>query len=139
MKAHKPDCRVVCIDTWTASNKSLWVNPKFRQTYSRRNGFPTVYWQFLANVIHAGHRDTILPLPVTGLCGAEILRHFIRSSPTLFTSMRRHSLDDVALDLRSIFGPWFVPGGFMVGDDYTDGWPGVTRRSLNSVPPTGCA
>jgi predicted O-methyltransferase YrrM len=122
-KAHKPDCRVVCIDTWTASNKALWVNPKFRETYGRRNGFPTVYWQFLANVIHAGHRDTILPLPVTGLCGAEILQHY-RVVADLIYIDAGHSLDDVSIDLRR-YWPLLRPGGFMIGDDYTDAWPGV--------------
>jgi predicted O-methyltransferase YrrM len=122
-KAHKPDFRLVCIDTWTASNKSLWVQPKWRATYSCRNGFPTVYWQFLANVVRAGHSDAILPLPVTASCGAEILRHYGVFADLIYVDAG-HSLDDVAGDLRQ-YWPLLRPGGYLLGDDYTDAWPGV--------------
>lgn len=122
-KAHRPDCRIVCIDTWTASNRTLWTQPNLRETYGRKNGFPTVYWQFLANVIRTGHSDVILPLPVTSSCGAEILAHYQVQADLIYIDAG-HSLDDVALDLKQ-YWPLVRPGGIMFGDDYTEYWPGV--------------
>lgn len=127
-KAHRPDCRVVCIDTWTASNKALWVQPELRGIYGLKNGFPTVYWQFLANVIHSGYSDAILPLPVTSLCGAEILEHYGVLADLIYIDAG-HSLDDVALDLKA-YWPLVRPGGFLFGDDYSDTWPGVCQAVI---------
>jgi hypothetical protein len=127
-KAHRPDCRVLCIDTWTASNLALWVNPKFRAMVNLRHGFPDVYWRFLANVVLSGHRDTILPLPVTGSCGAEILHHFGIVADLIYIDAG-HQESEVAADLRA-FWPLLRPGGYMLGDDYSDGWPGVCRAVL---------
>jgi hypothetical protein len=127
-KAHKPDCRIVCIDTWTASNKSLWVQPKLREVYERRNGFPTVYWQFLANVVHAGHSGTILPLPVTSSCGAEIFQHYQVAADLIYIDAG-HSLDDVAFDLKH-YWPLVRPGGCLFGDDYMEVWPGVCQAVI---------
>jgi hypothetical protein len=134
-KAHRPDCRIVCIDTWTASNKALWTQPKLRETYERSNGFPTVYWQFLANVVRAGHRDMILPLPVTSSCGAEILDHYEVLADLIYIDAG-HSLDDVALDLKH-YWPLVRPGGFMFGDDYTENWPGVHQAVIQFCAANG--
>jgi hypothetical protein len=126
-KAHKPDCRVICIDTWTASNEALWLRPELRDSYQRLNGFPTVYWQFLANVVLSGLSDTILPLPVTGLCGAEILAHFNITADLIYIDAG-HSMDDVLSDLNH-YWPLVSPGGCLIGDDYMDWWPGVCQAA----------
>jgi hypothetical protein len=124
-KAHRPDCRIVCVDTWTASNLAYWLSPEGRPDMKLRHGFPDIYGQFLANVILSGHAETILPLPVTSTCGAEMFRHFGVVADMIYIDAG-HQEDEVALDLRR-YWPLLRPGGYMIGDDYTDHWVGVRR------------
>jgi hypothetical protein len=124
-KVHRRNCRVICIDTWTAANKDLWVNPDYRPLNILHHGFPDVYWRFLANVVLSDNQDTILPLPMTASCGADVLAHYGIVADLIYIDAG-HEEDEVAQDLRR-YWPLLRPGGYMIGDDYSDGWPGVVK------------
>src|SRR5215472_4870223 len=67
---------VLCVDTWLGSNESLWTVPEWRKMLRLEHGYPTVYRQFLANIIHSGLTETIFPLPMTSISAAELLAKF---------------------------------------------------------------
>jgi hypothetical protein len=93
-----------------------------------RHGFPQVYWQFLANVSLSGHSDVILPFPVTSSCAAAILSHYGVVADLIYIDAG-HEEDEVLIDLKR-FWPLLRPGGYMIGDDYADYWPGVVKAVL---------
>jgi hypothetical protein len=135
-KAHKPGCRIICIDTWTASGAKLWlppppelqIPPDAPPMYLLRNGFPDVYWRFLSNVVLTGNQDCILPLPVTSSCAAEILSHYGIMADMVYIDCG-HQEEDVARDIRAYWN-MLRPGGYMMGDDYIDAWPGVVKAVM---------
>jgi len=42
---------IICIDTWLGSNDTLWLNSNFRSSLRLKNGYPTIFWQFIFNMI----------------------------------------------------------------------------------------
>jgi hypothetical protein len=66
--------QIVCVDTWLGSAEH-WLE-RDKPTYDMRPewGRPTLYQQFIANVIHAGQVDTIIPFPIDSLSAAQFLR-----------------------------------------------------------------
>jgi hypothetical protein len=79
--------QIVCVDTWLGSAEH-WLE-RDKPTYDMRPewGRPTLYQQFIANVIHAGQVDTIIPFPIDSLSAAQFLRSS-GCSPMRSTSMR---------------------------------------------------
>jgi predicted O-methyltransferase YrrM len=121
-----PASRIVCVDTWLGSAEH-WINrnddPSFRMPM--RWGHPTIYEQFLANVIHAGQADMIVPLPVDSLTGAQLLLAKKLFADAIYIDAS-HDYDHVLADLKAY---WDVlkPGGIFFGDDYHLFWIGVVR------------
>jgi SAM-dependent methyltransferase len=116
---------VFCIDTWlgtvdnvTAHNDATWGIGKYYQ-----NGYPTLYYQFLANVMHHGLSDYILPFPNTSSIGAQWLKHHQIQADVIYVD-GSHDESDVYLDLNS-FWDILKPGGVMIGDDWHLGAVGV--------------
>ena len=66
------DCTIICVDTWLGS-----IEHRFSKTSAHnissytKHGWPNLYYQFLANVIHSGLEKYIVPLPSTSLMGAD--------------------------------------------------------------------
>lgn len=71
------DGAVICIDTWLGSLDGMieYDDPVkgLRKYYV--NGYPCLYHQFLANVLHSGLQDFIIPFPNTSAIGAKWLKH----------------------------------------------------------------
>lgn len=60
---------ILCVDTWLGGSE-FWEQARDSSRYQQLNlhcGYPSVYYQFLANVIHRGHADRIVPFPQTSL------------------------------------------------------------------------
>ena len=115
LQQHSPRGRLVCVDTWLGTTKA-WLEPEQQgNTLFRRNGYPTVYFQFLYNVIATGTTDVIIPLPLPSNMGAT------------FLGERGHRPDLVFIDacheyacVYADFVAWFAilrPGGTLFGDD----------------------
>jgi len=67
---------VLCIDTWLGSNQVLWSDPTLRPLLQLdESGYPGVYRQVLADIVHEGLQDTVFPLPMTSGAAAELLSH----------------------------------------------------------------
>lgn len=115
--------QIICVDTWLGAVE-FWTDqsdPERYQALKCRNGYPTVYYQFLANVIHRGCQDVIVPFPQTSTIGALWFRRFGVTADLIYID-GSHEEDDVYADLVS-YWDLVRPGGVLVGDDW--GWDGV--------------
>ncbi|MFT5404193.1 MAG: putative O-methyltransferase YrrM [Verrucomicrobiales bacterium] len=123
LQAHNSSATILCIDTWLGALE-FWQNHQDSARYGSlnlKNGYPSVYYQFLANVCYAGHQARIVPFPQTSATAALFLRtHGIQSS--LIYIDGSHEEEDVYQDLFD-YWPILSSGGIIFGDDYT--WDGV--------------
>jgi len=123
LRTARVDGAVVCVDTWLGGLEHMLDYPGWEIRPYYRNGYPTLYHQFLANVMHRGCQDFIVPFPNTSLIGARwFLRQKIQAD--LIYIDGSHEEDDVYADLSSY---WKVlrPGGVLFGDDWNTTWYGV--------------
>jgi hypothetical protein len=117
--------KILCIDTWLGAIE-FWGNKQDPQRYlslGLKNGYPTVFYQFLANVVKSGFQDVIVPFPQTSVTAARWLRQQGVQADAIYVD-GSHEEEDVFVDLC---GYWQVlaPGGIMFGDDYDQFWPSV--------------
>ncbi len=100
--------RVYAIDHWLGSVE--------HQDYEN---LPTLYDQFLSNVIHAGLTHRIIPLRMDSLQGAGYLKHVPVDLVYLDAA---HDKESVLKDLEAWF-PYVKGHGVLCGDDW--GWKSV--------------
>lgn len=117
------DTKIVCIDTWLGALE-FWTDhddPARYQSLKLRHGYPSVYYQFLANVCHKGCQDRIIPFPQTASTAALWFRRFGIVADMIYIDAS-HEEEDVYQDLCSY---WEVAAanGILFGDDYS--WDGV--------------
>lgn len=117
------DCNILCIDTWLGALE-FWTDqndPDRYQSLKCKHGFPTVYYQFLANVCHHGFQDRIIPFPQTASTAALWLRYYGIKADLIYLDAS-HEEEHVYEDLCNY---WEIlsPSGILFGDDYS--WDGV--------------
>lgn len=96
-----PAAEIVCIDTWQGSAE-MWQNHADSERYGAlrlKHGYPTLYWQFLANVIRAGKQGQITPMPMASCVGLELLAKW-GAKPDLVYIDGSHEMSAVARDIR---------------------------------------
>jgi len=111
------DARIVCVDTWLGAVE-FWDDQADEERYQSlrlRHGYPQVYYTFLANVVRAGHQDTIIPFPTTSLIGASWLAKRGVQADLVYLDAS-HDYDDVLADCHA-YWPLVRPGGVLFGDD----------------------
>lgn len=117
---------ILCIDTWLGSPGIYLRRDHTYESLNLRNGYPQLYFQFLANVLHTGHQDTIVPLPQTSDNAIDILRN-LGLAPEFIYIDAAHEYEPVKKDIANYF-PILAEGGVMVGDDFNRRrWPGVVQ------------
>lgn len=110
--------RIVCVDTWLGSVE-FWTDQTDATRYGAltlKHGYPSVYYQFLANVMHAGLERTIIPFPqASTIASAWSQRKGVQAD--LIYIDASHEYRDVLDDVHRW---WDVvrPGGVMFGDDW---------------------
>lgn len=117
------DAAIICVDTWLGSAEH-WIEDDLRRLIEFRNGRPILYEQFLANVVHAGFQDAVVPLPLPSRLASMVLAHF-GLKPSIVYIDGAHDELSVREDIVS-YRPLIHPTGIMLGDDYGT-WPGVTQ------------
>lgn len=125
LQAQGKSGRILCIDTWLGAAE-FWDSQQDEQRYkalSIRHGFPMVFYQFLANVIHSGLQDTVVPFPQTANNAAVWLAKRKVKAELIYID-GSHEEDDVAADLAH-YWDLLAEGGVIFGDDYDAFWPGV--------------
>lgn len=110
---------VVCVDTWLGS-------PEHFTGVQRNRGFPTFYYDFLQNIVNHGHQSRVVPLPLPSLQAISILRQLFPGGVDIIYIDAAHEYLPVYLDIVH-YWPLLKNGGRMLGDDYTEHWPGVKQ------------
>jgi hypothetical protein len=137
-------CGLICVDTWlgarefystTEEKEEMWWSdmvdkPGFHtERYDALglvNGYPTVYYQFLANMMHLGNQDVVVPFPQTStLAGRWLRSHGVEAQLVYIDAS--HEYDDVLSDMN-IYWDIVSRGGIMFGDDY---WIDDIRRAVS--------
>jgi hypothetical protein len=119
----KQETQILCIDTWLGALE-FWTNQNDLARFlslALRNGYPTVYYQFLANVCHKGFQNRIVPFPQTSSIASLWLRYY-GIAPELVYIDASHEEEDVYSDLCD-YWPLVSAYGVLFGDDYS--WDGV--------------
>ena len=119
--------QIICVDTWLGSTEVYTrreTEPESYQAMRFKNGWPQLYYQFLANVVRHGLQEVITPLPQTSATAARLLAHF-QIVPDLVYVDASHEYNDVGPDIMS-FLRLLRPGVVLFGDDYAY-WEGVTE------------
>ena len=107
---------LLCIDTWLGAIEHL--AGEYATSLQRKHGFPTLYYQFLANVMHQNVQDRIIPLPNPSHIAARYLQKQNIQADLIYIDAS-HEAEDVYADVCQY---WEVlkPNGVMFGDDYGD-------------------
>ena len=109
---------ILCIDTWLGALE-FWTDqadPERYKSLALKHGYPTVYYQFLANVCHRGQQARIIPFPQTSATGALWLRYFDLHAELIYID-GSHEEEDVFADLLA-YWEVLTPGGTLFGDDF---------------------
>jgi predicted O-methyltransferase YrrM len=119
-KLIEPHSVVVCVDTWLGTiNNFLGQDGIEGDSLQRKNGYPTLYFQFLANTVLSGVSDKIIPLPQTSNNAAAILAK-LGVRPDLIYLDGSHEFMDVYQDLSNYY-PLLNSNGVLIGDDFLRG------------------
>jgi hypothetical protein len=124
LKQQGVDAVVICVDTWLGSVEH-WEGsiPGWDIRPHLRHGYPALYYQFLANVLHSGCEDLIVPVPNTSANAACWLRRQGVTADLVYID-GSHEEDDVYRDLCN-YWRLLRPAGALVGDDWHAYWFGV--------------
>ena len=128
------------VDTWLGALE-FWTRsgsrgaPDPTRDLAFRNGYPQVYFQFLANVVQAGLAEFVLPFPATSrLASAFLKEKGVRAD--LIHIDAGHSYEDAKEDIEH-WWPLLRQGGVMLGDDFRPSWPGVVRAACEHAATHG--
>ncbi|MFH5925938.1 class I SAM-dependent methyltransferase [Roseomonas xinghualingensis] len=127
MRRVRPDSALLAIDTFLGS-PGHWDRKRedrIVDSLGLVHGWPSLYWQFLSNMVHTGHAERVVPLPQTSDNAAVILTH-LRLRPDLVHIDAAHEYEPVKRDIEAYWN-LLRPGGIMIGDDYP--WPGVKQAA----------
>lgn len=120
---------VVSVDPFTGSlehwlrNDRGWVNPDMQMPML--HGRPALYHQFRSNVRHLKLEQYMVPFPVASRLAAAWFSAKGHHADLIHVDAG-HAYPDVREDL-SVWYPLLRPGGCLLADDYTSGWPGVVQ------------
>ena len=137
-----PTAGIVCVDTWLGSAEHR-VDPAIMAEMELRNGRPTLYEAFLANVLAADMEENIVPFPISSEAGALALDFWHVKADLIYLDAS-HELSLVLLDLIRYREALLNPGGIILGHDFE--MPGVkaavtqycTERQLKFEVEQGC-
>ena len=124
MKQQGIDGVVICVDTWLGSlvHRS---NAETRNSLHLKNGYPSIYFEFLSNVVAAGLTNNILPIPQTSTNAYLWLKENSVQAPLIYIDAD-HEAVNVYSDISN-YWELVSPGGGLFGDDFVPAWPGVIR------------
>jgi hypothetical protein len=109
---------IICVDTWLGSAETLVRRDGSFRDLRHLHGYPQLYFQFLANVLHEGVEDTIVPLPQTSENAARALEK-LGIRPYLVYLDASHDGRSVERDLEAWF-PLLSDTGALIGDDFVE-------------------
>lgn len=118
IKENNLDCKIICIDTWLGAEEFLdnFNDVTRYQALQKVHGFPTVYYQFLANVCKMDCQDIILPFATTSLIASRFFEARNIQADLIYID-GSHAYLDAKLDLYH-YAKNLSANGAIFGDDY---------------------
>lgn len=119
--------KLICIDTWLGSLEHLPLGNSISEASQSQkkllavHGYPSLYQQFLFNVLSKNLESVIIPFPNTSVLAYKWLKRMGVKADFIYLD-GSHEPEDVWLDLNHYYR-LLADGGILVGDDYK--WPGV--------------
>jgi len=123
--------RIYCVDTWLGAGE-FWNHHAHERTHCLRlkNGYPSVYYDFLANVVGHECQDIIVPIPNTSFIASTIFEYHKIKAELIYID-GSHAYEDVKSDVLC-YEKLLQPGGVIFGDDI--GWHEVNRAVREIYP-----
>ncbi|CAF0970808.1 unnamed protein product [Adineta steineri] len=116
LKKSYPGSFLLCIDTWLG-NLNMWVNKAAWEHLSvSEDGRPTVYYQFLINIINQNLTKIVLPVSITSIIDARFLQTY-QFHPEVIYLDSAHEQGETFIEL-SLYWNLLKPGGILFGDDW---------------------
>jgi predicted O-methyltransferase YrrM len=125
IKENNLDCKIICIDTWLGALEMLnnFNDTETYQSLDKYYGFPSVYYQFLANVCKMNCQDIIMPFATTSVIAARFFARRNIKADLIYID-GSHDYIDVKMDLLH-YAHVVSENGMIFGDDYC--WEGVKQ------------
>lgn len=122
IKSRKLNCVIICVDTW-CGGIDHWekVPEKLKFWFGR----PSLFYQFMGNVIERGASDVIIPLSMDSINAARLLK-MLDIYPDLVYVDASHEEGDVLRDYEAYWS-LLHSGGILLVDDLTNWFPSVIR------------
>ncbi len=117
--------KFISVDTWLGSNHSMWLQPEYRERLMLRGGFPTMYRQFIFNLLESEAGTDVFPMPMTSTCAFFVLKKLDVVADVIYVDAS-HEETEVWQDLCNYF-QLLRRGGVIFGDDYSNLWLGLVR------------
>jgi predicted O-methyltransferase YrrM len=117
-------CEVICIDTWLGSPEHLLADHDGEryQSLRLRNGYPQLFYTFIANVIRNEVSEYVVPLACTSESAAVVLRRLGLQADVVHVDAA-HEYEPALRDFR-VYWDLLSPRGALIGDDY------IAKRSV---------
>ena len=61
---------IVCVDTWLGTTRAWTQRGRFGNSLFANAGYPSIFYQWLFNIKHAGLEELAVPLPLPSIMGA---------------------------------------------------------------------
>lgn len=113
---------VICVDTWLGS-KEHWRDPELVKHLELVNGYPTFHKRFMTNMVNAGVKENVVPVPMPSQIAASYLKDFLIKADLIYID-GSHDEKDVYDDLYA-YWDLVAPGGLVFGDDWS--WDSVAN------------
>jgi cephalosporin hydroxylase len=121
-RVHNEDVLCLCVDTYLASNESLW-SENFVSNINQK--FDYIYKQFCINISNENLLNNIVPFPSTSSSAAELLKKESVKADMVYIDAG-HRYREVYADLEDY---WDIATKVIVGDDYNNAWPEVVKAA----------
>ncbi len=115
------DAVIICIDTFLGDVNMRGDVNGWLDWLALEGGYPTVYDQFMANIIDKGHNDTVIPLATSSTVGLRLLDKFGLKAALAYLDSA-HEVDGTYLELK-LLSKIMCSSGIILGDDFN--WPSV--------------
>lgn len=120
LKEQRKDGVIICIDTWMGGHESFESILKNQSPIKRKNGYPTFYYNFLANMIYNKVQDVVIPFAYPSTVASHILKRVLDHNKIIVDMVYidgSHIAQDVFMDCMNYY-PILKSGGLMIGDDW---------------------
>eukprot|EP00210_Caulerpa_lentillifera_P001094 g1055.t1 len=117
----------VAVDTWLPVLNFWQHHSAFNRMKDLQfiNGYPDIFHTFTGNMVHENLTQAVIPFPAT----SRVASDFFESRKTKAEIIHidaAHFYLDVVEDLE-LWWKHLRPGGIMLGDDWSNSWPGVVK------------